>query len=69
MQLVLIAINMSLQEYNSMSEDDLNRFARLYSGRVKTIILDDTSAKLVIEAPSTWRNILLNNLMLPYRFA
>ena len=69
MEIELISIEMTLEEYNNLTFVDLNRLASLYSGHVQNIILDDESAKVIIAAPSTWRFILINQVVLPYRFA
>jgi hypothetical protein len=69
MEIELINIEMTLEEYNDLTITDLNNLAKLYSGNVQNIILDDKTAKVVIAAPSTWRFNLINQLLLPYRFA
>ena len=65
MEFVRIEHSIPIEEYN---ETHVNRIVNMYSGQLVDTIFDDNKVTLVIVAPSTWRTIMMNNVLLPYRY-
>ena len=65
MEFVRIEHSIPIKEYN---EAHVNRIVNMYSGQLVDTIFDDDTVTLVIFAPSTWRTIMMNNVLLPYRY-
>jgi len=53
---------------NELTNKNVERICRYYSGTLNDIVLNDDEAILIIVAPSSWRTIILNELLLPYRY-
>lgn len=65
MEFVRIEHSIPIKEYN---EAHVNRIVNMYSGQLADTIFDDDTVTLVIFAPLTWKTIMLNNVLLPYRY-
>ncbi len=69
METILIKHNISNNDFNRMAKKDINKIVNFYSGRLVRIEQSDDKIILIISAPSTWKYILMNSMLLPYRFA
>jgi len=65
MEFVRIEHSIPIEEYN---ETRVDRIVNMYSGQLADTIFDDDTVTLVIFAPSTWRTIMMNKVLLPYRY-
>lgn len=68
MEFVLVKHKIDRDRYEAMSDDDISKLVRAYSGRLIKIEQREDSMVLHISAPSTWQTILLNSVLSPYRY-
>lgn len=60
-----IRYEMSIKEYNDRKVKEI---CRIYSASLKEVIMDDDKVILVMKAPTSWRYILLQSILGPYRY-
>jgi len=68
MEFVVVHTYIPLARWQRMSESDIDRVVSLYSGRLLSATCDGYEVTLEIAAPSTYKYILLNAVLLPYRY-
>ena len=65
MEFVEIKREIPIEEYN---EQNVDRILTYYGGYLKDVIFTDTTAILVISAPSSWWVGLMQSILEPYRY-
>ena len=66
MEFVEVRVELTLDEYNN--DKLVNDIIRMHSARLKDTIFDDDKVILVLMAPSTWRILLVQSVLEPYRY-
>ena len=65
MEFVEVRVELTLDEYNDKLVNDI---VRIHSGRLKDTVFDDDKVVLIISAPSTWKILLMQAILGPYRY-
>lgn len=68
MEMVLVKYEIEKDKYDKMSKTAIENIVRWHSGRLINIEQKDNVAVLYMFCPSTWRLIIMNQLLLPYRY-
>ena len=66
MDFVEVRVELTLDEYNDKIVDSI---VKTHSGKLKDTIFDDDKVVLIISAPSTWKILLMQSILGPYRYA
>ena len=67
MDFVEVRVELTLDEYNN--DKLVKNVIRMHSARLKDTIFDDDKVILILIAPSTWRTLLAQSILGPYRYA
>ena len=67
METVIVRPTISIDRWKAMKEYEINDIVSMYSGSLIDAKCDGNNVILEIAAPSTWRYLWLNALLLPYR--
>lgn len=68
MEFVLIKYKLAKKKYEAMTQSQLNRIVSFFSGHLMNVEEHDDVVILLISAPSTWRTLVLHELLIPYRY-
>lgn len=68
METVLVKHLIPIDRWRVMKEYDVDDIVSIYSGRLIDAKCDGDNVILEIAAPSTWKYIWLNALLVPYRY-
>ena len=68
METVIVRPTISIDRWKAMKEYEINDIVSMYSGQLIDAKCDGNNVILEIVAPSTWRYLWLNALLLPYRY-
>jgi hypothetical protein len=60
-----IRYEIDIKEYNDRKVEEI---CRIHSASLKEVIMDDNKVTLVMKAPTSWRYILLQSILEPYRY-
>lgn len=66
MDFVEVRVELTLDEYNN--DKLVNNVIKMYSARLKDTIFDDDKVILILMAPSTWKILLMQSILGPYRY-